>query len=66
MIEIKNNEMIRSFLVERGRNQLFLSKKISSSGDSKKRRCFWKFDHNHKDHKTHERKVGSVEQHGGL
>ena len=53
VIEIKNNEMIQLFLVERSWNQWFCRRRFSALGDSEKRRCFQRLDHNHKDRKTH-------------
>ena len=68
LIEIKNDEMIQSFIVERSWNLVFVEEDLSAPGDSEKRRCFRRFDYNHKDHKTHalmtERKGGNVKQHG--
>ena len=50
-IEIKNNEMIQSFLVGRSWNQWFLLNKNFCTRRSRKK-CFRRFDH-----KTNERKV---------
>ena len=51
--EIKINEIIQSFLVERAGISGFRRRRFSALGDSEKRGCFRRFDHNHKDHKTH-------------
>ena len=53
MTEIKINEIIQSFLVERAGISGFRRRRFSALGDSEKRGCFRRFDHNHKDHKTH-------------
>ena len=47
VIEIKNNEILLSFLVERSWNQWLLSKKSSAQEDPGKRRCFRRFDQTH-------------------
>ena len=44
----------------------FCQKRFSALGDSEKRRCFRRFDHNDKDHKTHWEEGGSGKQRGGL
>ena len=51
--EIKNNEMMKSFLVEWSCNHWFFSKKIFYIRKIRKKWCFRKFDHNRKNHKTH-------------
>ena len=67
-IEIKNNEMIQSFLVETSWNQWFLSKKIFCIRRFRKKKMFseiWPQSQGSQSKLTG-RKVGSVKQHGGL
>ena len=68
VIEIKNKEMIQSFLVERSWNQWSLSKKIFFTRRFRKKKMFseiWPQSQGSKNSRT-ERKVDSVKQHGGL
>ena len=67
VIEIRNNEMIQSFLVEMSCNQWFLPKKTFCIRIfSKKKMFFGDLTTIIRITKLTERKVGSVKQHGGL
>ena len=66
--EIKNIEMIQSFLVERSWNQWLLSKKVLCTRRCRRKKMFseiWQQSQGSQNSRT-ERKVGSVKQHGGL
>ena len=52
VIEIKNNDMIQSVLVEGSGIFGFCQRILSTREDREKRRCFRRFDH-----KTYDRKV---------
>ena len=64
--EIKNNETIQSFLVERDWNQWFFSKKIFCIRKFRKKKMFSEILTITRITKLTERKVGSAKQHGGL